>query len=659
MIVTGLYIVKNEENNIRRSIDSIKNICDELIVIDTGSTDHTVELVEALGAKVYHFEWVNDFSKARNFALSKAHGDLIIFIDADEWFPTPLTQDDRKYLLDLVQQDYRVFNVLRSDKHGDMFGVPNYNTRIYQGKKGLYYIGTIHESINDSKGTYYLPDRFLLHHSGYDADLGKEKVERNLSLLYDQLERETTPYRRMGMCFYIARENGILGNMSETLKYLDLLFDMWHKAKRSERPINVGILAYDLLTKSYSALPEQLASNDKYFKVCGDFLKDFPRHPVAHYAMANYYFMRHRDYDKAMEYIQNVERAVLAYNIKDYPYDYIGVGEPKNNAIMLKGHILFDRGQRSGAFDCYTSILRSATPTPEFLRRLLTLIKDQPASDAIAFLTYVPPKISVEYMEMLLSQVVFFPSMQEIYMYFAVQHLKLSKKQSDISAIAALLDDGSCDMLIEVAKQLLESDPLTAAELLSLAAIYSEDPEIRGSFPPFPFIDRVLDGYFSGVSPEAYSKEELMLIGRLFTKVLFVGDKAKTRRLFAIISEFKFIMAYLILHYCNKSREYGELIDLVDVDEEKLTPPNRAAFYMLMGRANIAMGDYDDAFSYLSEAFTLTPGDIAIYRELRTLASVSSAYAGEILSLIDKFRSVMGQGSVKDETLDSINKAFE
>ncbi|MGE5402545.1 MAG: glycosyltransferase, partial [Ignavibacteriales bacterium] len=65
-------IVKNEERYLQECLDSVKAIADEIIIVDTGSTDRTVQIAEQAGAKVYNFIWVNDFSAARNFALSKS-----------------------------------------------------------------------------------------------------------------------------------------------------------------------------------------------------------------------------------------------------------------------------------------------------------------------------------------------------------------------------------------------------------------------------------------------------------------------------------------------------------------------------------------------------------------------------------------------------------
>ena len=91
-------IVKNEEKNIRRSLESIKPVVDEMIVVDTGSTDRTKDIAKELGAKVYDFQWKDSFSDARNFALSKATSDWILILDADEVI-SPLDHEALKQLI--------------------------------------------------------------------------------------------------------------------------------------------------------------------------------------------------------------------------------------------------------------------------------------------------------------------------------------------------------------------------------------------------------------------------------------------------------------------------------------------------------------------------------------------------------------------------------
>ena len=78
-------IVKNEERCLARCLESVKDFVHEIIIVDTGSTDKTVEIAREFTDSVYYFEWTDDFAEARNFALQYATSDYILQLDADEW----------------------------------------------------------------------------------------------------------------------------------------------------------------------------------------------------------------------------------------------------------------------------------------------------------------------------------------------------------------------------------------------------------------------------------------------------------------------------------------------------------------------------------------------------------------------------------------------
>ncbi|MGL4911874.1 MAG: glycosyltransferase family 2 protein, partial [Romboutsia sp.] len=98
MITISLcMIVKDEEDVIERCLNSIHEVVDEIVIIDTGSKDNTIELVKKYTKKIYYFKWIDDFSKARDFSFSKATKDYILWLDADEFF----NEDNRNKLLEL------------------------------------------------------------------------------------------------------------------------------------------------------------------------------------------------------------------------------------------------------------------------------------------------------------------------------------------------------------------------------------------------------------------------------------------------------------------------------------------------------------------------------------------------------------------------------
>ncbi|MDE7283713.1 MAG: glycosyltransferase family 2 protein, partial [Lachnospiraceae bacterium] len=100
MITISLcMIVKNEEKLLARCLDSVAGLMDEIIIVDTGSTDRTKEIAAKYTDKIYDFEWVQDFSAARNFAFSKAGMEYIYSADADE----VLDEENRKAFLRLKE----------------------------------------------------------------------------------------------------------------------------------------------------------------------------------------------------------------------------------------------------------------------------------------------------------------------------------------------------------------------------------------------------------------------------------------------------------------------------------------------------------------------------------------------------------------------------
>ena len=84
MRISVCLIVKNEEDVIERCLESVKGFSDELIVVDTGSSDKTKEIVRKFTDKLYDFEWIDNFSAARNYAFSKAKCDYLFWLDADD-----------------------------------------------------------------------------------------------------------------------------------------------------------------------------------------------------------------------------------------------------------------------------------------------------------------------------------------------------------------------------------------------------------------------------------------------------------------------------------------------------------------------------------------------------------------------------------------------
>lgn len=206
VLLSQCMIVKNEEKNIRQALSWGKGIVCEQIVVDTGSSDHTVQIAEEMGAKVFRFPWNNDFSAAKNFALEQAGGEWIAFLDADEYF----SEEDTKKILPLLKRLERQFStgerpqIVRSmlanlNDSGKVFSTAM-QSRIFRNSPLLRYENKIHEQLsfkgNGKIITLDATDELTIYHTGYSDAAYKEtgKIERNLSLLKQEVERDPENY---------------------------------------------------------------------------------------------------------------------------------------------------------------------------------------------------------------------------------------------------------------------------------------------------------------------------------------------------------------------------------------------------------------------------------------------------------------------------------
>ena len=191
-------IVKNEEKNIEKALGWAKAVAFEQIVVDTGSADRTVELAEKLGAKVYHFEWVDDFSAARNYAQERATGDWIVVLDADEYISP---QDAKKLMVILAQihadpGQYARYKALSCKLiNVDDDGRPRaslYTCRVFRNTPEVRYKGRIHEQLDITAADILRVEDITIIHTGYSesARTEKNKFERNIKMLRDELKRE-------------------------------------------------------------------------------------------------------------------------------------------------------------------------------------------------------------------------------------------------------------------------------------------------------------------------------------------------------------------------------------------------------------------------------------------------------------------------------------
>ncbi|NTW21426.1 MAG: glycosyltransferase family 2 protein, partial [Nostocales cyanobacterium W4_Combined_metabat2_030] len=180
MKISLCMIVKNEETTLPKCLGSVKNFVDEIVVLDTGSTDKTPEIARQFGAKVNYFTWNNNFSTARNQALKYVTGDWILVLDADE----TLTPEIIPLLKSVInKEEYLVINLVRQEV-GSTQSPYSLVSRLFRNHPDIYFDRPYHALIDDSVTTIltketnwqigYLPGVAILH-TGYQKNVINEQ----------------------------------------------------------------------------------------------------------------------------------------------------------------------------------------------------------------------------------------------------------------------------------------------------------------------------------------------------------------------------------------------------------------------------------------------------------------------------------------------------
>ena len=194
--VSLCMIVKDEAPNLARCLLSVAGLFDDVVVVDTGSTDGTPELAARLNARVVPFAWTDSFADARNASLDQARGDWSFWLDADEW----LDGDDRRRLLALFSRlgsDDAVYLMRQWSEVGERDAGPIAvsQARLFRRKPGVRWRYRVHEQILEPcllDGARALLTDVVVRHAGYAAPAeAARKVERNRRLL--ELERAENP----------------------------------------------------------------------------------------------------------------------------------------------------------------------------------------------------------------------------------------------------------------------------------------------------------------------------------------------------------------------------------------------------------------------------------------------------------------------------------
>jgi|GEM_PF-3793579 len=184
--ISACLIVKNEARCLARCLNSLQGLVDEIVVVDTGSTDETVEIAERFGAKIGRFEWCDDFAAARNAALDLATGEWILSVDADEWLESDET---RRTIVECVNdrpKDSWAFRMINID------GKESWTNPKLFPRAGARWVGRLHEQaeVDGLPGSPAADPKLRIGHDGYAPEQLGSKGDRNLRVIARARESE-------------------------------------------------------------------------------------------------------------------------------------------------------------------------------------------------------------------------------------------------------------------------------------------------------------------------------------------------------------------------------------------------------------------------------------------------------------------------------------
>jgi len=277
--ISLVMIVKNEEEFLEYCLKSVAGLVNEIIIVDTGSTDASRDIAAKFGSRVFDFTWQDDFAAARNYGLEQARCEWILVLDADEHLEEPSAH----MLLDLIDASGTADAYLLPVKN---LMVPEFNEwqvslilRLFRNSPDLRFQGTIHEQliVPAGKRAEIAEDGPVIIHSGYAENNRKKKNRRNMRMLKKALEKDPdNPY----LHYYISTEYILQGDFKTAWQYID---------RALPRIPHDVILFRAALVRNAAVVLNELDNLELAEKLLLEEIKINPNFPDYHYFLANLY----------------------------------------------------------------------------------------------------------------------------------------------------------------------------------------------------------------------------------------------------------------------------------------------------------------------------------------------------------------------------------
>ncbi|WP_162551113.1 glycosyltransferase family 2 protein [Paenibacillus tepidiphilus] len=363
-LISLCMIVKNEAESLAGCLNSVRGVADEIIVVDTGSTDATPQIARDYGARVIHFPWNGDFAAARNKGLQRARGTWILVLDADE----ELEPDSREEVLVCAQhREYEAF-FLRVHNHRGLARTSpaitvNPILRMFRNRPEYRFTGIIHEQIASvivearPEAAMHLTSA-VIHHYGYADGVvaRKDKINRNLRLLQEQLAQEPDDAFHH---YNIAVEYMRLGEHVSALQHIA------ESMKRTDTDTSYAHLLYKYKVRCHLALGDSPSA----LSACSEGIALFPDYSDLHHLRGVLLLQ-----GGALAAANRALREALRIGAPPPAY-HTEAGYGTYLTLAALGHLSQETGEDQAALACYAQAARQHPEPWPLIARLVRTLK--------------------------------------------------------------------------------------------------------------------------------------------------------------------------------------------------------------------------------------------------------------------------------------------
>ncbi|MBP3285057.1 MAG: glycosyltransferase [Clostridia bacterium] len=534
MRLSACTIAKNEEENIVKSINSYKDYVDEIIVVDTGSTDRTVELAEKAGAKVLHFEWIGDFSAAKNFALDHATGDWIIFLDADEWFEGDCAKQIKRAISETEQEGFfaiacKLVNLADENEILER----GCTTRIFKKQENIRFQRAIHETLFDLNKDVALAslyrDYLTVMHSGYMRRVLAKKAARNKALL----EKNYALGNFSGIDYFYALRENFKTNPSVANHFYKMI-SMIEDYDEQIKSYNIGNNLYEAKMKLLLALPNEYSTEDcrKVLEEAKEANADNPTFYFYEYAL-----LANIDYAKA---IKGLEKAI------ELDKDFDKNNPAKSNTFYArKGEVYCILGEdrllhndKIGALNYFTESVKNDPLHYDTLKGLLYIMSSEKPDDIVIFLNSIYDINNKEVLRFLVDSLRL-TAFHDIFLYYFVKWHKMYDEIDHSFFTSRMITNNFEEITDTYMKAYNESKDSKALIYVSAALICGNLKEKYEELSKYiaPLFTKILSAYFNGEKLSSITEQDFAIFINIFQEISYIAEEGTIQKLLNVYRE--------------------------------------------------------------------------------------------------------------------------